>query len=173
MRVLIAEDHHFPIFYCGDGHRQDDCHSGDRVDGDKDLAEFSKDGLEREGFVVDWAPNGREALALARESAYDVILLDVMMPVLDGFAALKALRAEKNSAAVIMLTSRGAERDKLTGLDGGADDYVVKPCLLTELAARIRAVLRRREPTIHSPGHPTVLEAGDLRLDLLKHRFTS
>jgi DNA-binding response OmpR family regulator len=140
------------------------------VEDDKELNNFIRTALKREGFVADSAPNGKEALRLAQETDYDVILLDVVMPELNGLAALKELRQRGDPAAILMVTSQNHERDKLAGLNNGADDYLVKPFMLTELIARIRAVLRRRQPGGHNGnGAGTLLTAGDLRMDLVKH----
>src|SRR5260221_14661234 len=95
------------------------------VEDDKDLREFVSEGLVREGFAVNVAHNGREALEKARAGGYDVVLLDVMMPELDGYAVLRKLRALGDRAAVLMVTCRGQERDKLLGFQNGADDYIV------------------------------------------------
>src|ERR1019366_1819792 len=101
------------------------------VEDDKDLSEFVREGLSREGFAVDVAVDGQEAIDLAAERGYDVIVLDVMMPKLTGFAVLKSLRLRGHRGAVIMATSKGHEKDKLEGLNNGADDYIVKPFLIT------------------------------------------
>jgi len=138
------------------------------VEDDKDLGEFVQEGLAREGFVVDLARNGRAALDQAQEQTYDVILLDVMMPELDGLSALKKLRSKGYRGAILLVTCKGQERDKLDGLNNGADDYIVKPFLMSELVARIRAVMRRMSPTSGPKIAGTVLVSGDLQLDLLK-----
>jgi two-component system, OmpR family, copper resistance phosphate regulon response regulator CusR len=137
------------------------------VEDDRDLGAFVEEGLVREGFAVDRAQNGQQALDLASETPYDVILLDVMMPGPDGYVVLKKLRARGFRGAILLVTCKGQERDKLQGLNNGADDYVVKPFLLTEVIARVRAVLRR---TTHSQTSPqgTTLKVGDLQMDLLK-----
>jgi two-component system OmpR family response regulator len=110
--------------------------------------------------VVDLAGDGDEALRAARATAYDVIVLDVMMPGLDGFETCARLRKEGIRAPVLMLTARDAVEDRVRGLDGGADDYLTKPFSLSELTARLRA-LARRGPVEQD----AVLEVGDLRLD--------
>ena len=138
------------------------------VEDDKDLAEFVQEGLTREGFSVDIARNGRSAVERATEEDYDVLLLDVMMPELDGLAVLKKLRLQGYRGAILLATCKGQERDKLAGLNNGADDYIVKPFLMTELVARIRAVMRRVAPPANLKASGTILEAGDLKLDLLK-----
>jgi len=137
------------------------------VEDDKELNQFIRTALKREGFAADSAPNGKAALELARDTEYDVILLDVMMPELGGLSVLKELRKKGDPAAILMVTSQGSEHDKLAGLNSGADDYIVKPFLVSELIARIRAVLRRRDPAPSAGA--TLLKQGDVQLDLLKH----
>lgn len=134
------------------------------VEDDKELNNFIRAALKREGFVVDQANDGKTALERAEGVEYDVVLLDVVMPELDGLSVLKQLRKKGHPAAILMVTSQSHERDKLAGLNSGADDYIVKPFLVSELVARIRAVLRR-----HSDQPSTLLTAGNLRLDLIKH----
>jgi DNA-binding response OmpR family regulator len=116
--------------------------------------------LVEEGYAVDTAADGQTALTLAAVASFDAVVLDVMLPVLDGFAVADRLRRDGVWAPVLMLTARDAVADRVRGLDGGADDYLTKPFNLDELFARLRALLRRgpRE-------RPVVLEAGDLRLD--------
>lgn len=140
------------------------------VEDDAELSRFIRSALKREGFVCGHASDGKAALALAHEAEYDVVLLDVVMPELDGLSVLKELRKRGNPAAILMVTSQGHESDKLKGLNSGADDYIVKPFLVTELIARIRAVLRRSQPG--APKTLTVLHAGDVTLDLVKHSVT-
>jgi two-component system copper resistance phosphate regulon response regulator CusR len=139
------------------------------VEDDKDLSEFIREGLSREGFAVDVAMEGQEAIDLAGERGYDVIVLDVMMPKMNGFAVLKSLRMRGHRGAVLMATSKGHEKDKLEGLNSGADDYIVKPFLLTELVARIRAVLRRTAAPSNKVIQGSVLKAAGLEMDLIKH----
>src|SRR5437016_4270498 len=136
------------------------------VEDDKDLSDFAREGLAREGFAVDVAGDGQEAIDLAAERGYDVILLDVMMPKLTGFAVLKVLRARGYRGAVLMATSKGQEKDKLEGLNNGADDYIVKPYLITELVARVRAVLRRTASPQAKVVQGSVLRAKDIVMDL-------
>jgi two-component system, OmpR family, response regulator len=113
------------------------------------------------GFAVDTAATGRAALRQARESAPDLIVLDVLLPDLDGFTVLRRLREEGSAVPVIFLTAKDAQQDKVTGLGLGGDDYVTKPFGLEELAARVRAVLRRTFP----PGGGVLLRFADLELD--------
>jgi two-component system OmpR family response regulator len=130
------------------------------VEDDRRMAAAIRRGLRFEGLVVDLAGDGDEALRAARATAYDVIVLDVMMPGLDGFETCARLRKEGIRAPVLMLTARDAVEDRVRGLDGGADDYLTKPFSLSELTARLRA-LARRGPVEQD----AVLEVGDLRLD--------
>ena len=130
------------------------------VEDDVRMASAIRRGLRYEGVVVDLAGAGEQALGLARATDYDAIVLDVMMPGLDGFETCRRLRAEGLWAPVLMLTARDAVEDRVRGLDEGADDYLTKPFSLAELMARLRA-LGRRGPV----ERPVVLEAGDLRLD--------
>jgi len=140
------------------------------VEDDKDLSAFVREGMSREGFIVDSADNGEGALIQAEEANYDVILLDVMIPKQDGYAVLKSLRLKGYKGAILLVTCKGQERDKLQGLNSGADDYLVKPFLLTELIARVRAVLRRTGGgSAKEAGKSSTLKAGELQMDLLKH----
>jgi two-component system, OmpR family, response regulator len=117
-------------------------------------------GLRAEGMVVDVATRGRDALGMARATAYDAVVLDVMLPDVDGFETCRRLRAEGVWAPIMMLTARDAIEDRVRGLDQGADDYLTKPFSLAELLARLRALVRRG-----ASERPAVLEAGDLKLD--------
>lgn len=117
-------------------------------------------GLREAGFAVDAATDGEEGLAFAETGAYDVVLLDVMLPRLDGFTVLRRLRAGRCPSRILMLTAKDALPDRLTGLDGGADDYVVKPFAFEELLARVRALVRRR----YEQSAPLV-RVGDLEID--------
>jgi two-component system OmpR family response regulator len=116
--------------------------------------------LRGEGMVADVAINGEDALWMARAQSYDAIVLDVMLPGIDGFETVRRLRADGRWVPVLMLTARGSLDDRVAGLDNGADDYMTKPFELRELGARLRA-LARREPA----ERPTLLEVGSLRLD--------
>src|SRR5690348_9719829 len=130
------------------------------VDDEPKLARLLARGLGEEGHAADVAATGEEALWMADAAPYDAIVLDVMLPGLDGFGVCKELRAREIWTPVLMLTARDAVEDRIHGLDTGADDYLLKPFAFTELLARLRALVRR--------GHaerPTQLEAGDLRLD--------
>jgi two-component system OmpR family response regulator len=124
------------------------------------IANLVKRGLEREGYAVDVAGDGHEALWAARELDYDAIVLDAIIPGPDGFEVCRTLRRERRWAPVLLLTARDAVSDRVAGLDAGADDYLTKPFAFAELFARLRA-LTRRDPV----ERPVVLEGGDLRLD--------
>ena len=127
------------------------------VEDEPRLAASLRNGLEAEGFAVDVAPDGGEGLWLAREHAYDVILLDIMLPVLNGYKVCETLRAEGNWTPILMLTAKDGDWDQVEALDTGADDYVTKPFHFDVLLARLRSLLRRG-----SPERPVALEVGDL-----------
>jgi two-component system OmpR family response regulator len=131
------------------------------VEDDARIVSFIKRGLEAEGYTVDVAQDGLDALELARANVYPLIVLDRMLPGLDGLEVCRALRQERYDAGILMLTAKDALHDKIEGLKGGADDYLTKPFAFDELVARLEALLRR------SPQHtePPVLQVGDLRLD--------
>jgi two-component system OmpR family response regulator len=124
------------------------------------MAGLLRRGLADEGWTVDVAPDGTDGLWAATEHEYDAVVLDVMLPGMDGFAVCRALRARDRWCAVLLLTARDAVTDRVQGLDAGADDYLVKPFSLAELAARLRALTRRG-----ARKRPAVLDAGGLRLD--------
>jgi len=130
-------------------------------DADK-LAQVLKRGLEKEGYAVDTLGDGRAAQARlrSRHDEYDLVLLDVMLPGLDGFSICRDLRERGLTVPVLMLTARDTTDDKVTGLDSGADDYLVKPFAFEELLARVRTLLRRPRRAL-----PAALTAGDLVLD--------
>jgi two-component system OmpR family response regulator len=124
------------------------------------MASVIRRGLEEEGFAVDVAADGTEGLWMALEWDYDVVVLDAMLPGLDGFEVCRRMRAGRRWTPVLMLTARTSIDDRVTGLNAGADDYLVKPFALRELVARLQALLRRG-----TTSRPTVLECGDLTLD--------
>jgi two-component system OmpR family response regulator len=135
------------------------------VEDEKKMAGLLARGLKEEGHAVDVAGRGEDALWMARAVPYDAIVLDVMLPGLDGFATCRRLRDDGVWAPVLLLTARDGVEDRVEGLDTGADDYLVKPFSFSELLARLRA-LTRRAPS----ERPVVLEVGDLRLDPAAHR---
>jgi DNA-binding response OmpR family regulator len=124
------------------------------------LAEGLKRGLEAEGFAVDVAANGTDGLWLARENRYAAILLDIMLPGLNGYLVCRALREADDWTPVLMLTAKDGEWDQVEALDTGADDYLTKPFSFAVLVARVRALIRRG-----AAPRPAVLAAGDLELD--------
>jgi len=130
------------------------------VEDDVRMAAAIRRGLRFEGLVVDLAGDGEEALRVIGATEYDAVVLDVMLPGLDGFETCRRLRAGRMWVPVLMLTARDAVEDRVRGLDGGADDYLTKPFSLAELTARLRALVRRGPVE-----RPTVLALGDLRLD--------
>jgi DNA-binding response OmpR family regulator len=138
------------------------------VDDKANVRQLLRDYLVEQGFAVVTATNGREALYAARHDPPDVVLLDLMMPEMDGYAFLQAYRRER-SVPVIIITARDEERDAVLGLELGADDYVIKPFRMRELVARVRAVLRRVEAP---EAAPAPLRVGDLVLDEATHTVT-
>src|SRR5438270_9577497 len=130
------------------------------VEDDPKMAALVRRGLTENGNATDVAPDGEDALWMAGAHAYDVIVLDVMLPGRDGFATCAALREGGVWVPVLMLTARDSVADRVAGLDAGADDYLTKPFSLAALRARLRALVRRG-----AAERPTVLEVGDLRLD--------
>lgn len=135
------------------------------VEDEARIAGFVEDALRSEGFSPVVARTGPEGVALGVDPAVDLIILDVMLPDLDGFEVLKALRRRRPDVPVLMLTARDDVRSKISGLESGADDYLTKPFALEELLARVRALLRRR-------AQPGTLRGGDLVLDLQAHAAT-
>ncbi len=138
------------------------------VEDEAKLAAYLHKGLSEEGFVVDVAHNGVDGLHLATESDYDALLLDRMLPGIDGMTLLAALRKVK-ATPVLMLSARQHTQDRVEGLRAGADDYLVKPFAFSELVARLHALLRRARPA-QAQSTETTLRLADLELDLLKRR---
>jgi two-component system response regulator MprA len=134
------------------------------VDDDRAVRESLRRSLEFNGYVVALASDGAEALAAIGRTAPDVVIMDVMMPRLDGIEATRALRTAGNDVPILVLTARDAVGDRVEGLDAGADDYLTKPFALAELLARLRALLRRVVP--HEDGSDEVLAFADLSMDL-------
>jgi two-component system, OmpR family, response regulator len=129
------------------------------------MAGLLRRGLEENGYAVDVVADGPEALWMAEENPYAAIVLDVMLPGVDGFEVCRRLRERGQWAPVVMLTARTAVADRVEGLDAGADDYLAKPFSFAELAARLRALVRRG-----AGERPVILESGDLRLDPARRR---
>ena len=135
------------------------------IEDDIKITNFLKKGLEEESYSVDYAQNGEEGIYLASVHTYDVILLDIMLPLKDGIEVCQTLRQEGNHTPIIMLTAKDSVEDKIKGLDIGANDYLPKPFAFSELLARIRVQLRTS-----STQQTTTLTLQDLQLDLLKKR---
>jgi len=130
------------------------------VEDEVKMAGLLKRALDEEGYAVDVTGSGEEALWLGTENPYDAIVLDLMLPDVDGFAVCRGLRERGRWTPVLMLTARDAVHDRVAGLDAGADDYLTKPFSLAELLARLRALIRRG-----ATERPSVLRVGDLSLD--------
>lgn len=137
------------------------------IEDEKKLSDLLKKALKGERYSVDTAYDGEEGLAKARRNTYELIILDIILPKKDGFAVCKELRFSNIHTPIIMLTARGTVEDIVIGLNIGADDCLIKPVELSELFARIRAVLRRRKTT-----DSDVWKIGDLVLDRVKHEVT-
>ena len=138
------------------------------VEDERKISAYIKRGLEEEGYAVDVAFTGREGLDWAAAVVFDLILLDVMLPEVDGVNVCRQLRQRGCRAPILMLTARDAVEDRVVGLDAGADDYLVKPFALKELLARLRALGRRATDTPKQAS----LQLADLRMDLLTRRVT-
>ena len=136
------------------------------VEDERKISAYVKRGLEEQGYAVDAAYTGTEALDFADAAPYDLILLDILLPEMDGLAVCRELRQRDNRTPVLMLTARDAIDERVAGLDAGADDYLVKPFALKELLARLRALTRRSADVPKSP----VLQIADLTLDTLTRR---
>ena len=134
------------------------------VEDERQIAAFLERGLKEEGYAVDVVYNGNDALDWAVAVEYDGIILDIMLPGRDGFSVCQELRAQGNQTPILMLTARDTVDDRVTGLDYGADDYLVKPFAFKELVARLRAITRRQ-----SDAHTVELRVGDLVLNTLTH----
>ena len=130
------------------------------IEDDVTIARLLKEGLEDEAYAVDVANDGSEGYRTAAADEYDVIILDIMLPGMNGYEVCRALRNDDNKTPILMLTARDAERDIVEGLDAGADDYLAKPFSFDVLLARIRALLRRPNEKLEE-----ILQVGDLKLD--------
>ncbi|MBW7902559.1 MAG: heavy metal response regulator transcription factor [Rhodocyclaceae bacterium] len=138
------------------------------VEDEPKLAEYLRKALSENSYVVDVARDGIDGHYLATEGSYDLVLLDIMLPGRDGLALLRELR-DRSRVPVLMLTARDSVEDRVTGLQAGADDYLVKPFALSELLARIQALLRRGAMSA-SEAHPVLLRLADLELDLVRRK---
>lgn len=137
------------------------------VEDEPGIANFVRQGLTEAGYAVDLAWDGREGLAYAQAADYDVLVLDIMLPKMNGLALLQELRREGDRTPALMLTARDTVNDRVAGLDAGADDYLVKPFAFPELLARVRALLRR--PPLQMG---TTLQVGDLFMDTAKREVS-
>jgi heavy metal response regulator len=135
------------------------------VEDEKKVAAFIKKGLEEETYAVDVAYNGEDGLHMGQENQYDLIILDLMLPVINGLEVLSRLRKNKTDTPILLLTAKDSVEDKVTGLNTGADDYLTKPFAFSELLARIRVLLRRGKAETK-----TVLQIKGLSLDLVSHK---
>ena len=138
------------------------------IEDDADTSRFVANGLRERGHVVDQSEDGRDGLFLASEAAYDVMVIDRMLPRVDGLAIVKTVRAAGVKAPVLMLTTLSGVNDRVEGLEAGADDYLVKPFAFAELLARVNALARRPPIT----GEESVLRVADLEMDRLKRTVT-
>ncbi len=137
------------------------------VEDEKKVAAFIKRGLEEELFQVDIAGNGKEGLEMTLADEYDLIISDIMMPHMNGIQMVKELRNQNIETPILLLTIKDSTKDKVDGLDSGADDYLTKPFAFEELVARVRALLRRKETQ-----KSNVLSIVDLKMDLVTHKVT-
>ena len=136
------------------------------IEDDKDVASFVRNGLAQAGCNVDHAANGRDGLFLATTESYDALVVDRMLPGIDGLTVIRTLRASANTTPVLILSALGEVDDRVKGLKDGGDDYLVKPFAFSELLARLEALARRAKTGSDAPA--TVLRAGDLEMDLLR-----
>lgn len=137
------------------------------VEDERDLLDVTAKRLTAQGYSVDCCTDGQEALDYAESAQYDLILLDIMLPGVDGLSVLRRLRAQGNRTPVLLLTARDSIEDRVEGLDGGADDYLTKPFAFEELLARVRVLLRRERGEASNE-----LTLGELCMDLAAHRVT-
>jgi len=136
------------------------------IEDDKDVASFIRNGLAQAGCNVDHAANGKDGLFLATTEAYDALVVDRMLPGVDGLTLIRTLRASKNTTPVLILSALGEVDDRVKGLKAGGDDYLVKPFAFSELLARLEALERRTKSGSDAP--QTILRAADLEMDLLR-----
>ncbi len=136
------------------------------VEDDLKIAEFIQKGLKSSGFAIDHATTGKKGLEMVLSAPYDTLVVDIMLPELDGISLIKKIRAQKNNTPVIILSARNRVDDRVKGLQAGADDYLTKPFAFSELLARIQALIRRVGNVID----PVNLSYADLKLDILKRQ---
>ena len=135
------------------------------IEDEKKVAGFIKKGLEEETYAIDIAHDGEEGLLLGSEGQYDLIILDIMLPKVNGLEVLSQLRNQGSDVPILLLTAKDAVDDRVAGLNKGADDYLTKPFAFSELLARVRVLLRRGKAEVK-----TILQVGDLTLDLVSHK---
>lgn len=140
------------------------------VDDEKLIVKGIRFSLEQDNMEVDCAYDGEEAFNMAKEKEYDMILLDVMLPKMDGFEVCQAIR-EFSDVPIVMLTAKGEDMDKILGLEYGADDYITKPFNILEVKARIKAIMRRTSGASRKEASSSVIEKGDLKLDCDSRRL--
>ncbi len=140
------------------------------VDDEKLIVKGIRFSLEQDGMEVDCAYDGEEALRMATVKPYDMILLDIMLPKMDGFEVCRSIR-EFSSVPIVMLTAKGDDMDKILGLDYGADDYITKPFNILEVKARIKAIMRRTNPPKVQVENPSLITKGDMRMDCDSRRL--
>ena len=140
------------------------------VDDEKLIVKGIRFSLEQDGMEVTCAYDGEEALRLAQENKFDMILLDIMLPKMDGFEVCQAIR-EFSNMPIVMLTAKGDDMDKILGLEYGADDYITKPVNILEVKARIKAIMRRTAASEPKEENSKVIESGDLKLDCESRRL--
>ena len=140
------------------------------VDDEKLIVKGIRFSLEQDGMEVDCAYDGEEALEKAKEKEYDIILLDIMLPKMDGFEVCQQIR-DFSSVPIVMLTAKGEDMDKILGLEYGADDYITKPFNILEVKARIKAIMRRTSQGKKVEKDPNVIEDGDLKIDCESRRL--
>ncbi len=138
------------------------------IEDDQQIASFVTKGLKQAGFAVDHVSDGEEGLQMAELNPYDVMVIDIMLPGLDGFSIIESLRSKGNTTPVLVLSARGSLDDKLKGFQSGSDDYLTKPFSFSELQARLQALLRR---TTRGQSQ-NVLKIGDLMMDLLSRKVS-
>ena len=138
------------------------------VEDDRTMADYVSDGLRRSGFVCTHAADGEEGLVAVLHGGYDAVVMDIMLPKLDGLEIIRRARAAGLRTPIIVLSARGSVEAKVTGLEAGGDDYLAKPFSITELVARVQALLRRASATPEA----TALREADLEVDVVTHRVT-
>ena len=139
------------------------------VDDDKLIVMGIRFSLDQDGMEVDCAFDGEEAVEKAKENKYDIILLDLMLPKMDGLEVCQQIR-EFSNVPIVMLTAKGEDMDKILGLEYGADDYITKPFIILEVKARIKAIMRRAGSDHEQKEKAKTIQAGDLKLDYIKGR---